>query len=386
MTLAAEDYNRLDPEAFRLEVRAFIESEYPLPVRYPTRRLHWRENKPWYMRLSEKGWLAPAWPVEYGGMGLSATHQLVMIEELERFGCARVSDMGPAMLGPLIIRYGTAAQKDHFLPRILSGEHIWCQGYSEPNAGSDLASVATTAVLDGDDWVINGQKTWCTLANDANWIFILARTDKDAKKQAGISFLLAPMDSPGITVRPIETIDLFDEFCEVFFDNVRIPRGNILGDVNRGWDLTKTQLGFERVHIGSPRLSTFALDRLRSIAKRAGVWTDPAFQEKFVRLEYELADHKALYEVYAAILKRGEPLGPDVSLLKVNQSELFQRIADLLLEVAGEEAALLDPPDGERAFHAGAVFLLARPTTIFGGTSEILRNVLARNVLELPAG
>lgn len=384
-SLAATDLNALDADAFRAEVRAFVEAEYPLDVRFPTRRLHWSENKPWYMALSKQGWLAPSWPIEHGGMGLSAVNQLIMIEEFERYGCARISDMGPAMLGPLIIRYGTEEQKAFFLPRILNGEHIWCQGYSEPNAGSDLAAVATSAVLEGDEWVINGQKTWCTLGNDANWIFVLARTDRDAKKQAGISFLLVPMDLPGITVRPIETIDLFDEFCEVFFDNVRIPRGNLLGEVNQGWTITKAQLGFERVHIGSPRLSTFALARLELIAKRNGAWSDMAFQDRFVRLEFDLADHKALYELYAGMLKRGEPLGPDVSLLKINQSELFQRISDLMLEVAGEESGMLDPPGGDRSVHAAALFLLARPTTIFGGTSEILRNVIARNVLDLPA-
>lgn len=379
-----DDMNVLSDEDFRTTVRSFIEARYPSGLRNQTRRLHWSENKIWYMELSRQGWLAPSWPREYGGMGLSASKQLIMIEEFERHGCARISDMGPAMLGPLLIRFGSEEQKRTFLPKIISGDHIWCQGYSEPNAGSDLAAVATTAVLDGDHWVINGQKTWCTLANDANWIFILARTDRDAKKQEGISFLLVPMDSPGITVRPIINIDMFDEFSEVFFDNVRVPKDNVVGAVNQGWTITKAQLGFERVHIGSPRLSAYALARLALVARHVGVWADPAFQDQFIALEFDLADHKALYETFAGMLKRGEPLGPDVSMLKLNQSELFQRITDLMIEIGGAEAALLDPPGGDRALHGAGLFLLARPTTIFGGTSEILRNVIARNVLELP--
>jgi alkylation response protein AidB-like acyl-CoA dehydrogenase len=379
-----DDMNLLSDDDFRGAVRRFVEANYPPQLRNQTRRLHWSENRVWYMALSAKGWLAPSWPREHGGMGLAAAKQLIMIEEFERHGCARISDMGPAMLGPLLIQHGSESQKAHFLPKILSGDHIWCQGYSEPNAGSDLAAVATTATLDGDSWVINGQKTWTTLANDANWIFVLARTDRQAKKQEGISFLLAPMDAPGITVRPIINLDLFDEFSEVFFDNVRIPADHLVGAVNQGWTITKAQLGFERVHIGSPRLSAYALARLRQIAERAGVWDDPAFRDRYVALEFDLADHKALYEIYAGRLKRGEPLGHDVSLLKLNQSELFQRIADFMLEIAGDEAGLLEPPEGDRALHAAGLFLLARPTTIFGGTSEILRNVISRNVLNLP--
>ncbi len=203
----------MDDEAFRLALRRWIEANYPPDLRNPPKRLHWRENRVWYLRLAARGWLAPGWPREHGGMGLSAARQLIMIEELERHGCARTNDHGIVLVGPLLIRYGTPEQKAFFLPRILSGEHIWCQGYSEPNAGSDLAALRTEAVADGEDWVVNGQKTWTTLANDANWIFLLVRTDKAAKKQEGISFLLVPMASPGITVRPITNIDLHDEFC-----------------------------------------------------------------------------------------------------------------------------------------------------------------------------
>ncbi|MCW5694226.1 MAG: acyl-CoA dehydrogenase family protein, partial [Pseudolabrys sp.] len=326
----------------------------------------------------------PNWPREFGGMGLSASKQLIMIEEFGRHGCARVNDIGIVMLGPLLIHHGTEEQKAHFLPKILTGEHIWAQGYSEPNAGSDLAAVRTEAVLDGDEWVINGQKTWATLGNDANWIFILARTDKTAKKQAGISFLLVPMDAPGVTVRPIENLELFDEFSEIFFDNVRIPKENLVGKVNDGWTIAKALLGHERVFIGAPRLSANALAQLRALAQRMGVAGDPAFEDRFVRLKLDLDDLAALFESYVEKLRRGETIGADVSILKIFQSELFQRISEEMLQVAGETAALRKPLDGDARLHAAGAYLMARPTTIFGGSSEIMRNVLAKAVLGLP--
>ena len=207
-----DDLNALDDDSFRLAIRRWVAANYPEALRNPPKRLHWRDNKPWYFKLAEKGWLCPGWPREVGGMGLSAAKQIIMIDEFERHGVARTNDHGIIMVGPLLIQYGTDDQRQEFLPKILSGEHIWCQGYSEPNAGSDLASLRTMAVADGDDWIVNGQKIWTTLANDANWIFLLVRTDRDAKKQEGISFLLVPMDSPGITVRPIVNLDLHDEF------------------------------------------------------------------------------------------------------------------------------------------------------------------------------
>jgi alkylation response protein AidB-like acyl-CoA dehydrogenase len=317
-------------------------------------------------------------------MGLDAAKQLVLTDEYERHGVARTPDHGIVLLGPLLIRYGSEAQKRHYLPRILSGEDIWCQGYSEPNAGSDLAGLRTEAVLDGEEWVINGQKTWTTLASDANWIFLLARTDRTAKKQEGISFLLVPMDSPGITVRPIVNLELHDEFCEVFFDNVRVPRANLVGEINKGWTMAKALLGFERIFLGSPKQSAYAIARLKTLAERMGVWDDPAFQDRYVRLRLDLADHKALFETFAEKLRRGEPLGADVSMLKIHQSELYQRITDAMLEIAGENAGMLDPMEGNREMHPSGLFIQARPTTIYGGSSEIQRNIIAKNVLDLP--
>ncbi len=380
----AADLNTLDDHDFRMTLRRWIEANYPPEIRNPPRRLHWPETKEWYMRLSKQGWLAPSWPREHGGMGLSPAKLLIYIEEYARHGCARMPDQGISMVGPLLIKYGSDEQRAHFLPRILSGEYIWCQGYSEPNAGSDLASLRTEAVLDGDHFVVNGQKIWTSLAMDANWIFCLVRTDKEAKKQEGISFLLIPMDTPGITIRPIRNLDMGDEFCETFFDNVRVPAANLVGQPNKGWTMAKNLLGFERISIGSPRQASYALRRLRMLAETMGCADEPAFQDRYVKLRLDLEDHKALFEVYADRVRRGEAIGPDISMLKIHQTELYQRITDAMLEVAGENAALFGPIGGNRDLNPSGVFLQARPATIYGGSNEIQRNIVAKNVLNLP--
>ncbi|RAI60911.1 acyl-CoA dehydrogenase family protein [Roseicella frigidaeris] len=374
----------LEDEHFRQVVRAFLHANYPEALRNPPKRLHWAENKAWYMTLAEKGWLCPGWPKEYGGLGLSPSKQIILTEEYERHGVARTNDHGIVMLGPLVIKYGTEAQKQRFLPKILTGEHIWCQGYSEPNAGSDLAALRTEAVLDGDHYVVNGQKIWTTLAMDANWIFLLVRTDKTAKKQEGISFLLVDMNTPGITVRPIINLEMHDEFCETFFDNVRVPKENLVGQLNKGWDMAKALLGFERIFLGSPRQSGYALSRLKILAERMGVWEEAGFQDQYARLRLEFEDLKALYGTFVDRLKRGQSLGPDVSMLKIIQTELFQKITDTMLEIAGENAGLLEPLDGNRDLNIGGLYIQARPATIYGGSNEIQRNILSKNVLELP--
>lgn len=379
-----DDFNALPDAAFRSLVRDFLDSHHPKEIINPPKRLHWEEARPWYIALANAGWLAPAWPREHGGMGLSAAKQLIYMDEFERLGAARTPDHGIMLLGPLLIRYGTDEQRRHFLPKILSGEHIWCQGYSEPNAGSDLASLRTEAVLDGDEWVVNGQKIWTTLAGDADWIFLLVRTDKAVKKQEGISFLLVPMNAPGVTVRPILNLDLHDEFSEVFFDNVRVPRGNLVGEVNSGWTMAKALLGFERIFLGSPRQAAHALARLHRLAEHMGVMDEPGFRDRYMSLRIDLADHEALFEENADRLRRGETLGPDISLLKLNQTSLFQRITDLMLEIAGEDGGRLDPIDGDRDLNPMGLFLLARAATIYGGASEVQRNIIAKAVLDLP--
>ncbi|WP_445082913.1 acyl-CoA dehydrogenase family protein [Chelativorans sp. YIM 93263] len=334
-------------------------------------------------QLAEQGWLAPAWPREHGGMGLSPSKLLIMIEEQERHGCARTNDQGMTMIGPLLIRYGTKEQREFHLPKILSGEHIWCQGYSEPNAGSDLASLRTRAVRDSEDWVINGQKIWTTLGMDANWIYVLARTDPDAVKQRGISFFLVPIDTPGVEVRPIINLDMHDEFAEVFFKDVRVPANALVGGVNEGWKIAKSLLGFERIFLGSPAQAAGALEHLARLARKLGRFDDEDFQALYARLHMELEDHKSFYRTFADQVRRGEQLGPDISMLKINQSALYQKITDHIVDLAGENAALFDPLPDDTSLYPASVFIQARPSSIYGGSSEIQRNIVAKQVLGL---
>lgn len=381
------DWNAMTDEDFRLEARCFFEQNYPAELRYPPQRLRWEEIKGWYMTLSEKGWLVPNWPVEYGGMGLSPTKLLILLEEQERWGVARTPDMGMTMVGPLLIKYGTEQQRAYYLRKILRGEHIWCQGYSEPNAGSDLASLKTTAVIDGDNLVINGQKTWVTLAQDATHIFLLARTDSQArKKQEGISFLLADCASPGITVRPLRNIAGHEEFCEVFFDDVRVPKDSIVGKMNEGWTIAKAMLGFERINLGSPKQSQYALGRLEVLARQRGLLGDPVFLDKFTTLQLDVADLASVYARFADIVKRGETLGADVSLLKIWASETYAKVTNLMVEAAGAAGAMVGKIDfGAEPVDVLCNFYYARPATIYAGTSEIQRNIIAKDVLGLPS-
>jgi alkylation response protein AidB-like acyl-CoA dehydrogenase len=270
MTAATRDYNALSDEDFRREVRGYFEAEYPQELRFLLYRARWREMKDWWRKLDQRGWIAPNWPREWGGMALAAGKMVIYIEELERHGIARAPDQGITQVGPLIMRFGTEAQKSHFLPRTRSGEYIWCQGYSEPNAGSDLASLQTAAVLEGDHFIVNGQKIWTTLADDATHIYLLARTDKTAKKQEGISFFLVDIKTPGITLRPIRNLAGHDEFCQVFFDDVRVPRDALVGKLNDGWTVAKALLGFERLGIGSPRRPQYALNPWKGSRARKG--------------------------------------------------------------------------------------------------------------------
>ncbi|VVN67896.1 acyl-CoA dehydrogenase family protein [Pseudomonas fluorescens] len=379
------DYTTMDDSTFRQHVRDWVRGHYPEQLRNPRKRLGTDSSHEWYQLLSRQGWLAPGWPRELGGMGLSAGKQLIMMEEMEQHGCARLPDTGLTMLGPLLIHFGTEEQKAFYLPKILSGDHIWCQGYSEPDAGSDLSSLRTEAIDAGDHWRVNGQKTWTTMGSEANWIFVLVRTDRGAKAQAGISFLLMPMDSPGVQVRPILNLDLHTEFCEVFFDDVKVPKVNLVGEINQGWSMAKALLGFERIFLGSPKQSTHALERLRRLAQLTGVWTDPVFRQRYADLHLDLDSHCALFESFADALRRGEPLGAEVSMLKIFQSELYQRINEVALEIAGEQSALLDPLPEDRALYPAGLFIQSLPTTIYGGSNEIQRNILAKQVLGLSA-
>ena len=380
------NWNELEDDNFRKTVRHFFETEYPTEMRYPSKRPRWNEIKFWYLRLSEKGWVAPAWPTKHGGMGLSPAKMLIFIEEQERCGIGRSPDMGIQMVGPLLIKHGTEAQRARYLPKILAGEEVWCQGYSEPNAGSDLASLKTEALLAGDEFVINGQKTWTTLAQDATHMFCLARTSKEGKPQAGISFFLIDLDQPGITIRPIKNLAGDEEFCEVFLDNVTVPADCLVGEINEGWGIAKALLSFERIFIGSPKQSQYAVKRLELIASETNLFANAVFRDKLTRLKLNVFDLESTYQSFAEIVKRGQTLGPDVSLLKIWGTETFARLSELMVEVAGPQGAIIGKiPFQDAEVDVMSQFYAARPATIYGGSNEIQRNIIAKGVLKLPS-
>ena len=381
------DWNASSDEEFRAEARRFFENEFPAEFKFLPRRMRWSECRDWYLKLSKKGWIAPNWPREYGGMGLSPSKLLIYFEETERAGVGRMPDQGITMVGPTLIRFGNDAQRKRYLPQIIAGDATWCQGYSEPNAGSDLASLRTEAVLDGNDYVINGSKIWTSMAHDATNIYVLARTDKQAKKkQEGISFFLVDMKTPGITLRTIRNIAGHEEFCQVFFDNVRTPMENLVGELHKGWTIAKGLLGFERLNIGSPRRPLQALEKLEALAQARGLLADPAFVERFTQLKLDLADLNSLYGRFVDKARRGEAMGPDVSMLKVWSMDTYQRLSELLMDAAGEYGAVEGEVDfGTVAIDVLSPFYNSRPGTIYGGSNEIQRNILAKYVLNLPS-
>lgn len=380
-----EDLNELSDDDFRTVVRDWFEKEYPEELRYPSARFHWDEIKEWYFKLSAKGWVAPAWPREFGGMGLSSSKMLIFIEEQERWGIGRSPDMGILMIGPLLIKHGTVEQQQFYLPKILAGENIWCQGYSEPNAGSDLASLKTSAVSDGDDFIVNGQKTWTTLAQDATHMFLLVRTSTEGRKQSGISFLLVDFNTPGITVRPIKNLAGDEEFCEVFFDDVRVPKENIVGEMNAGWSIAKALLSFERLFLGSPKYSQYTLQRLDEVTAESGLDNDQGFMDRCTKLRADVLDLESTFMKYAEIVRSGRTLGPDVSLLKIWSTETFAALTELLIEASAERGAEIGPLQfGQAKANTMGQFYNARPATIYGGSNEVQRNILAKHVLGLP--
>jgi alkylation response protein AidB-like acyl-CoA dehydrogenase len=384
------DWSAMPEVEFRRMVRAFLQRRYPQELRYLSHRARWSEMREWYLTLSAQGWIAPAWPQAHGGMGLPADKLIAWIEELEQYGVARAPDQGIVMIGPLLIQHGTPEQQQRFLPRILSGENVWCQGYSEPNAGSDLAGLRTEAIAgrdaEGEHFIVNGQKIWTTLAQDANHIFMLVRTDKAARKQEGISFLLCDLRTPGITIRPIHTLAGEPEFCEVFFDNVRVPAENLVGKLHGGWTIAKALLGFERIFLGSPKQSQYALGQLARLAQARRLFADPVFAHRFAALRLDVADLTAAYTSFANIVRAGKPLPASVSLLKIWASETYHRIGALLVEAGEEQGAVAGDQvlDGQ-SFNVLSPLIGSTAAMIYGGTNEIQRNILARQVLDLPA-
>ncbi len=386
MTTTVAELNSLPDDDFRLQLRDFFESAYPDELRHQLRRFRWSEIRDWTLTLHQQGWIAPNWPLEYGGMGLDASKLVIFMEEQERAGVGRAPDMGVVNVGPLLIKFGSPEQKQFYLPKILSFEHIWCQGYSEPNTGSDLASVQTRAVLEGDEFVVNGQKIWTTLAQDATHMFALVRTDPNVKKQAGISFLLIDLRVAGVTICPIRNLAGHEEFCQVFLDDVRVPRGNLVGQINQGWTLAKALLGFERIFTGSPKRCQYVLGRLELTARQRGLFNDQGFVDRFAQVSADVADLSAAYRRYVEVIKQGGTLGTEVSMLKIWATETLQRIADLMFESSGEYSSIPGDHDmGGEKIDLVSPFFTARWVTIGAGSSEIQRNLIARNVLALPS-
>ena len=387
--------------AFRDEVRAFIAESYPAQLRGKQDEgdeLTKEDFLSWHRVLAQKGWVAPAWPAEYGGTGWTSTQRYIWSEETARADCIRLMPFGLAMVGPVIYTFGTPDQKAKFLPRILSGEDWWCQGYSEPGAGSDLASLRTKAVPDGDDYVVNGQKTWTTMAQHADWGFFLVRTNFEAKMQEGISFLLIDMTSPGIEVRPIITLGGEHEVNEVWLDNVRVPISNRVYEENKGWTCAKFLLAHERVGIAGVASSKRGVEKLKTVAATEmdgdrALIANPFFRRKVAELEIDLAALEYTELRTLAGLAAGKNPGPESSVLKIKGSEIQQRLTELTLEMAGHYGAPYyrgfgegdneHPIGPEWANRAAPGYFNMRKTTIYGGSNEIQRNVIAKMVLGL---
>jgi len=370
--------------AFRAEVRAWIDANLPKPLRHRATRPTFEEAMWWHRKLYERGWVAPGWPKQYGGMEASVAERIILFNELARMGAPEISGQAIGHVGPIIQKFGTPEQKARHLPGMLSGEKLWCQGYSEPSSGSDLASLRTRAVRDGDHFVVNGQKIWTTWGHYADWMFALVRTNPDVRKQAGITFLLIDMKTPGITPRPIHTITGEDEFAEVFFDDVRVPVENVVGEIDNGWTVATALLEHERLNGANPMRAGELLEKVRSAARRSGMIDDPAFAD---RLTCAAIDFTALCAAYAQIVRTTEKdvrSNADFAFAKLVAAELQQELCELLMEALGPEGPVLeaiDLPDG--VLYPGLTYLQNRRATIYGGTVEIQRLLLSRRVLGL---
>ncbi|WP_250441546.1 acyl-CoA dehydrogenase family protein [Caballeronia sp. AZ1_KS37] len=389
-----------DEEAFRAEVLAFLRTSLPEHVAQKARtgeRPTRDDMAQWHATLNAKGWLANHWPKEYGGPGWTAVQKFIFENECAIAGAPRIVPFGVNMLGPVLIKYGSEAQKRHWLPRILDGSDWWCQGYSEPGAGSDLASVRTTAVRTMENgseyYIVNGQKTWTTLAHFANMIFCLVRTSQDARKQEGISFLLIDMNTPGVDVRPIITLDGEHEVNEVFFTDVRVPVANLVGEENKGWTYAKYLLTYERTNIAGVGFSVAALNRLKAVAGKVqcngrALIDDPLFAARLARVEIDLENMKTTnLRVIAAVAGGGAP-GAESSMLKIRGTEIRQEISSLMRRAMGPYAqplideAFEDDKDAE-TFDAASEYFNNRKLSIFGGSNEIQKNIISKMILGL---
>jgi pimeloyl-CoA dehydrogenase large subunit len=397
---------RFTPEekAFREEVRTFLRENLRDEIHQrwiASESFKKTDMVEWTRILNARGWAVPHWPVEFGGTGWDPMRQYIFLEETQKWPAPQPLPFGVNMVGPVIYTFGSKAQKERFLPRIANLDDWWCQGFSEPGAGSDLASLKTRAVRDGDTYIVNGQKTWTSYAQYADWVFCLVRTDPAAKKQEGISFLLIDMKTPGIEVRPIQTIDGGREVNEVFLTDVRVPVENLVGEENKGWDYAKFLLGNERTNIARVGVSKQRIARIRQLAARElssgrPLIEDRRFMEKLTAVEIEL---KALeitqLRVVAADAKRGNTGRPDPasSILKIKGSEIQQATTALLMDVMGPHAmpyhepapdgSNLPPLEPEDAATASPAYFNTRKVSIYGGSNEIQKNIIAKAVLGL---
>ena len=383
---------------FREAVRAFAAEKLPHDIRNKVlrhQRLERDDYVRWHNILADQGWGAPNWPVEHGGTGWNALQRLIFEVECFKAGAPRLLPFGLSMIGPVLMKYGSAEQKARLLPRMIRVEDWWCQGYSEPGSGSDLASLKTRAVRDGDDYVVNGQKTWTTLAQYADWMFCLVRTDPDARAQRGISMLLLDMRAPGVTVRPIRTLDGGHDVNEVWLEDVRVPAANLVGEENQGWTYAKYLLGHERTGIAGLGHCHRELGILKDMAARAQsrgrpLLQDSRMRDRISRIEVDIMALEMLL-LRVAASNDGTP-GPEASVLKIRGSEIQQDLAMLQMEVAGPDAWPYDPDwmQADADFHgpgpgmaaaAGAGYADMRKTSIYGGTTEVQKGIIARLVL-----
>ena len=384
-----------EDEAFRVQVREFIATAMPEDLKAKAEidaPFPMEDTMRWHKILFKKGWIAPHWPKQAGGPGFTATQRFILTEEMELAGTPMLSPFGLSMVGPAIMQFGTPEQQQRYLPKILSGEEVWCQGYSEPEAGSDLASLRCKAEEDGDDLIINGQKTWTTYAQYADWIFCLVRTDGSGKKQAGITFLLIDMKTPGVEARPMLTIGGTPAFCDTFFENVRVPKANIIGKMHGGWTVAKALLGHERTLLAMVGTSQRALRRVKRIAAETmsggeALLDKPTWRAKIANLEIELEALKMANLRVLAGAELGKAPGPESSILKLRGTEINQQLYELAMEVMGHDALSWHNDDGiVPAAEQGIApnFCYARANTIFGGSNEIQKNIIAKWILGLP--
>ena len=387
---------------FRDEVRTFLEQNYPGEFRDKVTRDEYSKEDflRWQKILFKRGWGAPSWPKQFGGTGWSPTQRYIFQEECARAETILIPPFGPQMLAPVLMAFGNDKQKAHYLPRIINGTDFWCQGYSEPGAGSDLASVKTKAERQGDHYIINGQKTWTTLGHFADWIFVLCRTNPAAKKpQEGISFILVDMKTPGVEVRPIITMDGSHEVNETWLTDVKVPVENLVGKENEGWTYAKYLLAHERSGIAGVARSKKGIERLRKIAsvetdRGEPIIRNPEFARKIAELEIDLSALEYTELRTLASESKGKGPGPESSILKIKGTEIQQRLTELTLEAVGVYGAPYFrgfPKDGHNqmpigpdyAHHAAPIYANMRKASIYGGSNEIQHNIIAKMVLGL---